>query len=205
MEKVDFKKEYSDLYKPRKGKIVTVSVPKMKFLMIDGKGNPNTSRDFKDAMNILFTVSYGVKFLMKQKFEKDYVVMPPEGLWWAENMDDFLSGEKDKWLWTIMMMQPEFVRAEHIKEASDNAVRKGKLTSELLSKARFELFEEGECVQTIYVGSFDEETETIKNMHDMIKNNGWELCGKHHEIYLSDARKVAPEKYRTIIRQPFKR
>ncbi len=205
MEKIDFKKKLAFLYGPKKGKMETVKVPAMKFVMIDGRGNPNTSEDFKEAMNILYPISFGLKFMMKQRFEKDYVVMPPEGLWWADDMDDFLKKEKESWLWTIMIMQPDFIEECHFEEAAETAVKKGKITAEQLQKTRFETFEEGESVQTMYIGTFDDETSTIDSMHRMIAENGWKLSGKHHEIYLSDFRRTAPEKLKTIIRQPFAR
>lgn len=202
MSKIDFKKELKELYGSRKGKYVSVNVPKMKYLMIDGEGNPNTSESFSKSIESLYALSYGIKFISKKEYDNDYVVMPLEGLWYSDDMSVFIKGEKESWKWTLMIMQPDFINEEIFNKALENVKKKKNI--ELIDKVEFKEYEEGNCAQILYVGPYSEEHDTIMNLHEFIKNNGHELSGHHHEIYLSDARKTAPEKLKTIIRQPYK-
>lgn len=201
MEKIDFKKQLKHLYQASAKEVVLVDVPTMNFLMADGKGDPNTSPAYAEAVEALFAVSYAVKFMVKKgALAIDYGVMPLEGLWWAADMSKFSIKDKSDWQWTMMIMQPEFVT----KELVDNAIadaRKKKASNVALSKIRFEPLEEGKCAQILHVGPFSEEGPTIQKVHEFIEARG-KLTGKHHEIYLSDIRKAAPEKWKTIIRQP---
>lgn len=199
VQKIDWKKELKSLYNPPKQNGL-IDVPPMNYLMIDGKGNPNTSPDFQAAIEALFSVSYTVKFLSK-KAGQDYVVMPLEGLWYMDNMADFLSSSKDDWKWTAMIMQPSHITREMIEEAID-AARKKKNAPAAIDKLRFETYEEGRSVQILYVGPFDDEHPTIVKLHEFAEANGYALSGKHHEIYLSDFRKADPSKLKTVIRQP---
>ena len=203
MKKIDYKKELKHLYKPSAKKVEFVDVPEMNFLMIDGKGNPNTSKEFSNAVEALFSLSYTIKFMIK-KGEKqiDYGVLPLEGLWWADDMNKFSTENKDEWKWTVMIMQPEFITESIVKEA----IQKVKVKKDLpaLENIRFESFNEGKVAQTLHIGPFSEEGPTIEKVHNFIKENGYKLSGKHHEIYLSDIRKAAPEKWKTVIRQPIK-
>ena len=202
MMKIDFKKELKHLYKPSPKKVDTVEVPAMNFLMIDGKGNPNIAQEYKDAVEALFQLSYALKFMIKKgDLAIDYGVMPLEGLWWTEDMTQFSAERKDDWLCTMMIMQPDFVTKEMVEKASEK-VRKKK-NPPALSKVRFESFEEGKAAQIMHIGPFSEEGPTIQKVHDFIEKQSGKLMGKHHEIYLSDIRRAAPEKWKTIIRQPF--
>ncbi len=203
MEKIDFRKELKYLYKPSAKKIELVDVPPMNFLMVDGKGNPNISEEFSDAVEALFSLSYTIKFMIKKSdMQIDYGVLPLEGLWWMDDMTKFNTGNKDEWLWTVMIMQPEFVTQSIVNGAIEKVKTKKDLPA--LEKVKFENFHEGRSAQTLHIGPFSEEGPTIERVHNFIKENGYALHGKHHEIYLSDIRRAAPEKWKTIIRQPVK-
>ena len=202
MNKVDYKKELKHLYKPSALKIEFKDIPEMNFLMIDGTGDPNTSLDYKEAIEALFTLSYTLKFMIKKgELGIDYGVMPLEGLWWVDDMSKFDQNKKEDWKWTAMIMQPEVVTNELVASATVE-VRKKK-NPKALSKIRFEAFTEGKAAQTLHIGPFSEEGPTIKKVHDFIIDNGYKLSGKHHEIYLSDIRRAAPEKWKTIVRQTY--
>lgn len=202
MKKIDYKKELKHLYKPSPNKIEFREVPEMNFLMIDGAGDPNTSLAYKDAIEALYNLSYTLKFMIKKgEVGIDYGVMPLEGLWWVDDMSKFDQNKKEDWKWTAMIMQPEIVTKEMLAIATEE-VRKKK-NPKALSKIRFEAFKEGKVAQTLHIGPFSEEGPTIKKVHDFISENGYKLNGKHHEIYLSDIRRAAPEKWKTIIRQPY--
>ena len=170
------------------------------FLMIDGAGDPNTSQDYKDAIESLYAVSYTLKFMVKKEKAVDYVVMPLEGLWWTEPMSQFTMENKDMWQWTVMIMQPEYVTEELFNRAVEQVQIKKNLPS--LSKIKFKSLYEGLSTQLMYIGPYSAEGPTIEKLHNFIEENGYELRGKHHEIYLSDSRRSAPEKLKTVIRQP---
>lgn len=203
MTKVDFKKELKELYAPPK-KFVVVDVPEMQFLMVDGHGDPNVAQDYQDALEALYALAYKIKFTSKKQLEQDYVVPPLEGLWWADDMDSFsISRDKSQWDWTMMIMTPEWNTAEMFASAVEQ-VRKGK-NPLFLDKVRLERYTEGMSVQIMHIGSYDDEGPTLAKMHsEFIPENGFIENGKHHEIYLSDPRKVSPEKLKTILRQPVK-
>lgn len=204
MEKIDYKKTLKHLYQPSSKEVQIVDVPPMNFIMIDGEGDPNTAKDYQDALESLFAVSYAIKFMIKRgSTQIDYGVLPLEGLWWSDNMSDFTSGNKDKWKWTSMIMQPEYVTVEIFKEAIEQ-VRKKK-NPVAIQKLRFEKYDEGKAAQIMHIGQFSEEGPTIEKIHNFIRDNGCKLIKKHHEIYLSDIRKTASEKLKTVIRQPIKR
>ncbi|HBH29982.1 MAG: GyrI-like domain-containing protein [Desulfofustis sp. PB-SRB1] len=201
MEKRDLKKELKHLYKPSAREVSVVEVPPMNFLMIDGAGDPNNSETFSEAVTMLFSVSYAVKFMIKKgSLAIDYGVMPLEGLWWADDMSAFTVEDKSAWYWTLMIMQPEFVTSELIDEAMAEVEKKKKL---VLDGLRFETFTQGQCAQILHIGPFSEEGPTIDKVHRFIDARGVRR-GKHHEIYLSDIRKAAPANWKTVIRQPFK-
>ena len=203
MKKINYKKELKQLYKPSAKKIELVEVPEMNFLMINGKGDPNTSIEYQNAVEALFAVSYAVKFLIKKSdLQIDYGVMPLEGLWWIDDMKEFYINNKDNWKWTAMIMQPKIVTKEHIETAIEQVKKKKNL--EALPKIEFKTFQEGKSAQTLYIGPFKDEGPTIEKIHNFILKNGFSLSGKHHEIYLSDIRKSKPENWKTIIRQPLK-
>jgi len=201
VEKIDLKKELKHLYKPSAKKMETVDISAMNFLMLDGQGDPNTSQDFADAVEALYSVSYALKFMIKKgELQIDYGVMPLEGLWWTDDMTEFNVQSKEKWKWTLMIMQPNFVDQEMVQLAIEQV--KSKKNPNALPRIRFESFLEGKAVQLMHVGPFSEEGPTVEKIHAFIKDNGYKLRGKHHEIYLSDIRKAAPEKWKTVIRQP---
>jgi hypothetical protein len=201
MKKIDYRKELKYLYLPSAKEITVVDVPTMNFLMVDGKGDPNTSRDFKEAIEVLYAFSYTLKFMFKKgKKQVDYSVPPPEGLWWVPDMKDFSLERKNDWLWTMMIMQPDIITKPDIDEVRE-IVRKKK-NPPALNKICFNSYNEGKCAQILYIGAYKDEGPTITEIHTFIKKSGYRLEGKHHEIYLSDPRKTAPEKLRTVIRQP---
>lgn len=201
MEKLDLLKAQKQLYQPSAKTVVQLDVPPINYLMIDGKGDPNTSQEFADAVEALFTVSYTLKFAVKKgALALDYGVMPLEGLWWAEDMSQFCTGDKSNWLWTAMIAQPDFITAELMNDALVAAQKKKALSA--IAKLRFETFNEGKCAQTLHIGPFSAEGPTIASVHEFITASGSKLRGKHHEIYLSDIRRAAPEKWKTIVRQP---
>src|SRR3989304_7760881 len=198
--KVDLRKELKHLYAPSAKKLLAVNAPKMNFLMIYGMGDPNTSQEYKDAVEALFSLSYAIKFMIKKEKSIDYAVMPLEGLWWIDDMTRFSVENKNEWKWTSLIMQPEYVTKEIVNEALDETRKKKNLPA--LSKIRFEAFSEGPSAQIMHIGPFSAEGPTIEKIHNFIKKQGYKLSGKHHEIYLSDPRKSAPEKMKTVLRQP---
>lgn len=199
MNKIDLKKELKQLYQASDQVVKQVEVPSMKYLMVDGKGDPNTSLEYSQAVEALFTVSYAVKFMVKKSGQAiDYGVMPLEGLWWADDMTVFTAENKADWQWTMMIMQPGFVSDEMIGAAMWEAQKKD---LPALPRLRLEWFEEGLCAQVLHVGPFSTEGPTIERLHQFIDGKTFRR-GKHHEIYLSDIRKATPEKWKTIIRQP---
>jgi len=200
IQKIDFKKKFKQFYNPKPIAQLT-EVVGMQFLMIDGMGIAQ-SKDFSEAIEALFSVSYKAKFMAKESLNFDYTVMPLEGLWWADDMNDFITGNKDRWKWTLMIMQPEQITNQLIDEARAVVKKKSKLS--ILDNLRLEYFTEGKAAQMLHVGSFSEEHENIMKLHKLIEDSGGVLTGKHHEIYLSDFRKVEPSKMKTILRQPFK-
>lgn len=200
MDKLDLKKELRDLYQPSAKEVALVDAPPMRFLMVDGSGDPNTSAEYKKAVETLFGVSYAIKFAIKKgKLAIDYGVMPLEGLWWADDMTRFSVEDKHNWKWTMMIAQPDFVSAEAV-ESAIAATRKKKGPGGL-ADLRLQTFAEGTCAQILHVGPFTTEGPTIAKVHAFIAAHG-ELRGKHHEIYLSDVTKADPAKWKTIIRQP---
>jgi hypothetical protein len=201
MEKIDYKDQLKHLYRPSAKKVEIIEVPQMNFLMVDGEGDPNTSQSFSDAIEALYPISYTLKFMVKKgEMGVDYGVLPLEALWWADEMSAFSTGNKDVWEWTLMIMQPDFITREMVKEAMEEVARKKKPVS--LPLVRFESFKEGKAAQIMHIGPFSEEGPTIEKVHLFIEDNGSHRVGKHHEIYLSDIRRAAPEKWKTIVRQP---
>ena len=200
MEKIDYKKELKHLYRSTTKKVEVVEVPKMNFLMIDGDGGPNHPT-FQNAIEVLFPLSYTLKFMIKKSdIGIDYGVLPLEGLWWADDMSSFIKDKKDDWKWTLMIMQPELITNEMVVEAVNQVRVKKNPTS--LPLVRFESINEGKVAQIMHIGPFSEEGPTVQKLHSFIKDSGKKIIGKHHEVYLSDIRRAAPEKWKTIIRQP---
>jgi hypothetical protein len=204
VEKLDLKKKYKQLYNPSRKEVSLVTVPAFNFLMMDGAGDPNDNPRMQAAFEALFSVSYTLKFMFKQgklgRKVPDYSVMPPEGLWWADDMSQFSQKDKSNWKWTMMLMQPDFATKEDIRKAIEAALKKKPLAG--LQELRFERYDEGLSAQILYFGPFADEGPTIQRIHAAIKEKGYVLRGKHHEIYLSDFRRTRPEKLKTVVRQP---
>lgn len=200
MNKIDFKKQRKDLFNPSAKAVSVVTVPAMNFLMLDGMGDPATSKSFEASMEALYPMAFTLKFMSKQgPIGQDYVVPPLEGLWWADDMMAFKEMRRDEWKWTLMIMQPDFVSEEMVDEA--RAVVRKKKAPALLDLMRFETFTEGESVQVMHLGPYDTQGPKVDAMHEKIADLGKEHFHKHHEIYLSDPRRCAPEKLKTVLRQ----
>lgn len=200
MEKIDLKKDLKHLYQASAKEIVRVDVPAMNYLMVDGEGDPNTAQAYADAIEALFMVSYTLKFMIKKGAAAiDYGVMPLESLWWTDDMSKFSAADKSNWKWTAMIMQPSFVTPEIVAQAiADVQKRKNPAA---ISRVRLASLSEGKCAQIMHIGPFSEEGPTIEKVHQFIDARSGRT-GKHHEIYLSDIRRAAPSKWKTIIRQP---
>ena len=206
----DFKKEYKEFYMP-KGKPEIVTVPKMNYIAVRGKGNPNEEDgEYKKSIELLYGIAYTIKMSKKgdHKIEGyfDYVVPPLEGFWWQENVDGIDYSHKENFQWISVIRLPDFVTKADFEWATEEATRKKKMD---FSKVEFLTLEEGLCVQCMHSGSYDDEPATVAAMDKFIADNGYENdisdTRRHHEIYLSDARKVAPEKLKTVIRHPIKK
>lgn len=201
MQKIDYKKRLGALYSAPARAPVIVEVPEMNFIIVDGAGDPNTSEEFQQAVEALFSVSYNLKFLIKKgPAAIDYGVLPLEGVWWAEDMSVFTGGDKSSWKWTLMIMQPEYVTEELYEQALRQVRQKKGLPA--VDRLRLARFREGRSAQVLHIGPFSEEGPTIERLHRFIEENGYRRRGRHREIYLSDLRRAAPEKLKTIIRQP---
>ena len=206
----DFKKEYKEFYMP-KGKPEIVTVPKINYIAVRGKGNPNEEEgEYKKSIELLYGIAYTIKMSKKgdHKIEGyfDYVVPPLEGFWWQENVDGIDYSHKENFQWISVIRLPDFVTKADFDWAVVEASRKKKMD---FSKVDFLEIEEGLCVQCMHSGSYDDEPATVAAMEKFIADNGYENdisdTRRHHEIYLSDARKVAPEKLKTVIRHPIKK
>lgn len=199
--KLDYKKIFKEFYSQSSKKVSILEMPKLKYLMINSHGNPNTSKEYRDAVEALFSLSYTVKFMIKNGDLKiDYGVMPLEGLWWTDNINDFSADNKDMWKWCSMIMQPDIVTEDYIEKALYEVEKKKKLSS--LSKIEYKEYDEGLVAQIIHMGPYSDEGPTVEKLHNYIKECGYELRGVHHEIYLNDPRRCLPNNIKTIIRQP---
>lgn len=201
VEKLDLKKTLKALYSAPSDP-VTIDVPPLNYLMIDGAGDPNTSPSYTAAIEALYAVAYTLKFTIKRAPSPvDYAVMPLEGLWWADDMQAFANSERSKWRWTAMIVQPEFITPGQVVSALAEVHRKR--SSPALDLLRFERLAEGRAAQLLHLGPYNAESANIARLHAYIGMHGGQLGGKHHEIYLNDARRTAPERLKTIIRQPY--
>lgn len=199
--KVDLKKSFKTLYTAPTGTPVMVTVPALNVLCVDGEGNPNTSADFQNAIGALYTLAYTLKFALKASGSTPYyVVMPLEALWWTPGTHLLSEENKGGWGWRAMIVQPDFVLPDHVEAARQEAIRKKNVP--MLDRVALELFDEGLCAQILHIGPWDMERPTIERLHVFIAESGYQLAGKHHEIYLSDPSRTAPDKLRTIVRQP---
>ncbi|NQX34774.1 GyrI-like domain-containing protein [Herbiconiux sp. VKM Ac-2851] len=202
--KVDLKSELGD-YTAARGRFDVVTVPPRGYLMLDGRGDPNTASAFGEAVQALYPVAYGVKAAARRQLDRDHVVMPLEGLWWSDDWADFTSArDKSRWSWTLMILQPDWITSELVDTAMATArAKRAEGEHDALDRLRFEQLDEGLCVQTLHLGPFDDEGPVLARMHDeVIPGEGLRMRGRHHEVYLSDRRRTAPERLRTILRQP---
>ena len=206
----DFKKEYKEFYMP-KNKPGIVSVPGMNYIAVRGKGDPNVEGgEYKQAIELLYGIAYTIK--MSKKGDRqiegyfDYVVPPLEGFWWQEGVAGVDYAHKENFHWISVIRLPDFVTREDFDWAVKEAERKKKTD---FSKVEFLTYDEGLCVQCMHIGSYDDEPATVELMHAFMEEQGYVLDitdqRLHHEIYLSDARKVAPEKLKTVIRHPIRK
>lgn len=205
MDKVDFKRELKHLYQPSAKAFSLVEVPEMQFLMVDGHGDPNTAQSYKEAIEGLYGAAYQLKFMSKKELGRDYTVPPLEGLWWANEMESFSSArDKSQWDWTMMIMLPEWIDQEMVEKGVAQLGEKKDLPA--LPLLRLQSYHEGLSAQIMHIGPYDAEGPTIAEMHQVfMPANQCEPRGKHHEIYVSDPRRTAPEKLKTVIRQPVRR
>jgi hypothetical protein len=200
MGKRDLRKELKHLYQPSAKAVTEVQVPVFTCLMVDGEGDPNHAPAYAEAVEALFSVSYAAKFLVKKgPAQLDYAVMPLEGLWWADDLTAFVRGDRAHWRWTMLIVQPDFVPRATLQAAIAQVAEKKHLPG--LARLRIDTFEEGHCAQILHVGPFSEEGPTIERLHACIDARSGRR-GKHHEIYLTDIRRAAPARWKTIIRQP---
>jgi hypothetical protein len=199
MTKLDLKREHTDLY-TGSAECALVEVPELAYLMIDGAGDPNTAPEYRDSVSALYTVAYKAKFSAKAATGLDHTVMPLEGLWWTDDVAEFSIEDKSNWKWTMLIAQPDHVGSEHVAEAIEHAVTQKKFAAP--ASIRLERWEEGRAAQLLHVGPYADEAPNIEKLHAFIAESGLSLRDKHHEIYLSDPSRVAPEKMKTIIRQP---
>jgi len=198
---IDLKKQWRDLYKPTANDVRFLDVPGFHCLMVDGEGDPNGSASFQEAIHALYALSYTLKFMVKRGARKiDYSVMPLEGLWWADDPADFVLARRERWKWTLLIVQPDFITADDVQMAREEVRRKKK--DQGLARVRFESFEEGPSAQTLYTGPYAGEGPAIERLHQAIAAAGKQPRGHHHEIYLNDMRRTAPQRLMTILRQP---
>lgn len=199
--KYDVKREFRTCYAPRNTDWEIVDVPELRFLAIDGHGDPNTGAAYGRAVEALYAVAYTAKFASKGDLGRDFVVGPLEGLWWADDMNDFLARLKDNWKWTLLINVPDWITAEMIEEAKRTALAKKKLPA--IADIRQETLREGPSAQVLHIGPYDDETPILTRLHhDYLPANNLRETGIHHEIYLSDPRRTDPAKLRTVLRQP---
>jgi len=204
-QKLDFKKEYKSLFSPSAKEPEIVEVPAFKYIMIDGRGDPNTAKDFQDKIQVLYGLSYTFKFMLKlDKTDPfDFTVPPLSGLWCADDITAFAEGRKHEWKWTLMILMPDRVTREVFEEGKRKLEEKK--NPAFLELANFEIYEEGLSAQIMHMGPYAEEGPTIAKLRDFFHGKGYTFNGRHHEIYLSDPRKCKPGKMRTILRQPIKK
>jgi hypothetical protein len=202
MTTIDLKKSLKQYYTASATKPSLIKVPAMSFLMVDGVGDPN-SQVFQEAVGSLYSVAYTLKFSFKKEKAIDYPVMALEGLWYAEDIAAFMAGTRDAWKWTLLIGLPAVVRKKDAARAVEEAMRKAKFPR--FPEVRFEKFDEGLAAQIMHIGPYAAEGATVERLHRFIEEQGYALRGRHHEIYLGDPRRSAPEKMRTILRHPVSR
>ncbi|MFF9571490.1 GyrI-like domain-containing protein [Streptomyces sp. NPDC014685] len=197
----DVKRERKEFYAPKNTTWAVVDVPEQQFIAVDGRGNPNTAPAYVHAVEALYAVAYTLKFVGKRTAGGDFVVAPLEGLWWADRPEAFTGGAKDTWQWTMLISMPSWITQEMIEDAKQTALARKKTPT--ISRIRHLTLHEGPSAQVLHIGSYDDEAPVLHELHhSYLAANGLRPTGLHHEIYLSDPRRTAPEKLRTILRQP---
>jgi len=195
---VDLRKQIG-AYSARRGRFELIEVPPLNYLMIDGQGDPNTARRYQEAIATLYPVAYRLKFFSKREFGCDHEIMPLEALWWADDLAAFTHRRnKSQWRWTVMIMLPDWILPAHVDAARTALAGKAPLSDAV----RVERLDERLAIQTLHVGPYDDEGPVLERMHRDIGEQGLRMTGRHHEVYLNDARRTAPERLRTILRQP---
>lgn len=201
MTKIDFKKELKQFYAPKNKDWEIVDVPTLQYLMIDGEGDPNGAESYRYAVEALFSLSYTIKFVSKRVLDKDYAVMPLEGLWYADDMSVFVTCDKSKFKWTMMIMQPEWITPAMVGDAKATVAKKKGISN--LDQVALKSLSEGKSAQLLHIGSYDDESPKLAYLHDVyMPQKSLKFNGNHHEIYIGDPRKTSPEKLKTILRQP---
>lgn len=203
--KIDLKRELKSYFSAPKTDWQEITLPAYHYLMVDGKGSPGDSPEYVAALGVLYPAAYGTKFFSKLELGRDYTVPPLEGLWWADDMAAYTAGgRRDEWRWTLMLMLPEWIAPDHVSAAIEGQAKKKPDLD--LSKVRMEALEEGLCLQRLHLGSYADEAPVLADLHEQVMpERGLAFTGHHHEIYLSDPRRTAPEKLKTVLRQPVKR
>lgn len=200
-EKLDFKKSLKSFYAPNNAEFKLVELPALRYLSLDGIGAPE-SDEFSQAVQALFSTAYPLKFISKAATGKDYVIPPLEALWWADDYSAFTHNQRKSWKWTLLSIVPDWITQEFLNAAVAKALAKG---NDRATNIEFRMIEESLSYQALYTGPFSGEGSVLAHLHDVVMpENGYTFNGLHHEIYLSDMRKTAPEKLKTILRQPVK-
>lgn len=203
MHKIDLKQDWKPYYAASARKPALIDVPKRKYLMIDGQGDPNTNPEFQDAIQALYGVAYTLKFSLKMGPEQiDYPVMALDGLWWTDT-EPFSAADKAAWKWTLMIAQPDVITAAMVRTAKAKVKERKGLAR--VDDIRLESWREGKAVQMMHIGPYSEEGPTIEKMQQFAAEQGYQLAGKHHEIYFSDPRRTKPEKLKTLLRHPVRK
>ncbi len=197
--KFDVKKDFKEFYAPKNKAFELLTIPRMTYLAIDGEGSPE-STNFAGATQAIYSMAYPLKFLSKKELGRDYAVPPLEGLWWADDPAVYVSGQRDKWKWTLLSHVPEWITPDQVEGIKEKALAKG---IKAANKVRLRSIEEGLSFQMLFIGPYADEAPVLAELHDHIMpSGGYTFNGKHHEIYLSDPRRTAPEKLKTVLRQP---
>lgn len=200
MGKYDVKRELKSLYAPKNTSWELVDVLPQQFIAVDGAGDPNTSSEYTNAVEALFTVAYAIKFASKAEGQ-DLVVGPLEGLWWADDPEVFIARDKAAWSWRMLISQPDWIGVDIIDDAKLRAAKKK--DNPAIAEVCREGMYEGTCAQALHVGSYDDEGPVLAELRDtFIPANELRMSGLHHEVYLSDPRRTEPAKLKTVLRQP---
>lgn len=197
----DVKRALKELYAPKNTAWALVEVPELRFIAIDGRGDPNTAQEYARAVEALYAVAYTIKFASKRDAGRDFVVGPLEGLWWSADPAAFTTRAKDSWSWTLLLNQPDWITKDAVEDARQAALAKKKLPA--IANIRPQTLHEGRCAQALHVGSYDDEGPALATLHETyLPANGLRESGLHHEVYLSDPRRTEPAKCKTVLRQP---